>query len=717
MLRRSPLLSLILFAACEPTIPKDDGAGVGGDGLADGADAGDGGGDGQSGDGQGDGGEGADGGGDGADGGGDGSDGADGTDGGDDGPVDADGDGVFAEDDCDDGDASSFPGAPELEGDGADNDCDGYADEVEVCPGLDGELQAAIDGADDGAVLVICPGEFPGGLSLSGKDLTLVGAGSSGGREGTTLRGDGAGPVIAVSGRGGLTLVGLSLVGGGGASGGGALCQSSTIALEDVRLADNLTTGNGAGLAAERCDVALAGSRFENNTSGGYGGGAYLSGSDGEVLGSTFMTNIALEGGGLFITGGNVDVLESTFESNQAIGASETVFGPGGGGGGLWTANSRSVRGNRIAYNSSNYNGGGAVFYGGSPDVEDNVVEGNQCGEDGGGLYFNQIAGAVSGNTVTGNSAADDGGGLRFYIGTASITDNTIIGNEAADDGGGVKVSHSEHEFHDNLLEDNVAGDAGGGLELDNDSSAVHNSVFRRNRAYRGAGLHNWRTERRFTISDSVFEDNEATDCGGGLNFDNSPYTVSLRRLTLTGNVAADGAGICADLIYRAPEDVGGVEGYYQRTLLDIRNLLFVGNAASSEGGAIYAKAADVVVWNITAVDGAGSGAVAVKGADLTLNNAIIAENAGEGLWTLDVEEAPTALAVRYSDLWGNGAAVGGTAVDPTGSGGNIAEDPGLAADYSLGATSPCVDAGDRAVRDADGTRSDMGLTGGPDAP
>jgi predicted outer membrane repeat protein len=711
MMRRSPLLSLILLAACEPTIPKDEGAELSGDGLTDGSDAGDGGADGQ-----GDAGDGGDGQGDAGDG-SDGADGADGGDGGGDGPVDADGDGVAAEDDCDDGDASSFPGAPELEGDGADNDCDGYTDEVEVCPDLDGELQAAIDDADDGAVLVICPGEFAGGLSLSGKEVTLVGAGSGGGREGTTLRGDGAGPVITVSGRGELGLVGLSLVGGGGASGGGALCQSATITLEDVRLADNFTTGNGAGLAAERCDVELAGSRFENNNAGGYGGGAHLSGSNGEVLGSTFLTNVALEGGGLFITGGNVDVLENTIESNQAIGASETVFAPGGGGGGLWTANSRTVRGNRIAYNSSNYNGGGAVFYGGSPDVEDNVVEGNQSGEDGGGLYFNQIAGAVSGNTVTGNVASDDGGGLRFYIGSAAIVGNTLIGNEAADDGGGVKVSHSEHEFHDNVLEDNVAGDAGGGLELDNDSSAVHNCTFRNNRAHRGAGLHNWRTERRFTISDSVFEGNEASDCGGGLSFDNSPYTISLRRLTLSGNVAGDGAGICADLVYRAPEDVGGVENYYQRSILDIRNLLFVDNAASSEGGAIYAKAADVVVWNITAVDNSGSGAVAVKGAALTLNNAILADNDGEGLYTLDIEEAATSLTVRYSDLWGNGAAVGGTAVDPTGSSGNIAADPRLTADHALGSGSACINTGDSAVRDADGSRSDMGLTGGPDAP
>lgn len=681
-------LGLVLVGfGCAPSIPKVDGEVLDTGGQA------------QPGDGAG---------------GADGGDGADGSDGADGGPVDADGDGALSGDDCDDGDPSSYPGAPEDLGDGVDNDCDGYVDEVELCEGAFGDVQAAVDATPEGGVVLICPGEWPGSVDLGGRDIGLVGIEGS---AATRLLGDGTGPVVRVGSGGAARLTGLSLVGGGGEQGAGLSCLRGAVVASDLALLGGVASGNGAGLFAERCTVDLSGLLAEGNSAGGYGGGAYFDNSTGVLRDSTLRGNTALEGGGAFIMRGNIDLEGNLIEANSATGASEAVFGPGGGGGGLWTANSARVVGNTIRANTSNYNGGGAVFYGGSPLVEGNFVEDNTCGEDGAGLYFNQSGGRIAGNTVTGNVASDDGGGLRFYIGSASIEGNTLRANRAGDDGGGVKASHSTHTFSDNVLEDNEAGDAGGGLELDNDSSAVSGSVFRRNRAYRGAGLHNWRTERPFTIADSIFEENVAADCGGGLSFDNSPHLIRLHRLELRGNEAGDGAGVCADLIYRSPDEVGGIEGYFEHTELELRSALFVGNRASDEGGAIYAKAAVVSAYNLTIDQNSGLGAIAVKGAELSLLDSVLTGQSGPALYTLDIAEGPTALTVRYVDIFDNDSVSGGTAADPVGSAGNFAADPRYDGSYGLRAGSPCIDAGQATARDRDGSRVDLGWTGGAEAP
>ena len=83
-------------------------------------------------------------------------------------PVDADGDGFFEDEDCDDSDPAVYPGAVEL-CDGFDNDCDEEIDEDDASNAATWYGDADGDGyGDDAATSVAC--EQPSGTSAEGGD-------------------------------------------------------------------------------------------------------------------------------------------------------------------------------------------------------------------------------------------------------------------------------------------------------------------------------------------------------------------------------------------------------------------------------------------------------------------------------------------------------------------------------------------------------------------
>jgi parallel beta-helix repeat protein len=106
------------------------------------------------------------------------------------------------------------------------------------------------------------------------------------------------------------------------------------------------------------------------------------------------------------------------------------------------------------------------------------------------------------------------------------------------------------------------------------------------------------------------------------------------------------------------------------------------------------------------------------------LKNNIITDNGwkeewvcpGVGIWmNTSVDQFPT----EFNNVWNNAAGDYSGVPDQTGIGGNVSQDPGFRDDgsFMLDNTSPCVDAGDSVTVDTDGTRSDMGIFGGPQAP
>ena len=359
-----------------------------------------------------------------------------------------------------------------------------------------------------------------------------------------------------------------------------------------------------------------------------------------------------------------------------------------------------------------------------SPEVSGNTVVGNISYEDGAGGYTNYCGGTFSDNLFEENEAYDDAGGFRVYVGTLVVEDNAFIANIAADDAGGMKLSHSYNTIRGNTFEDNYAGDAGGGLELDNETSDVSNCEFYNNTASRGAGLHSWRNEGALTIRQSLFEGNEASTCGGAIQMDNNPFEVLLHQVEATGNRSGiDGGAICTDVYYQDDELTVTEPANFKVT-----NSLFVDNEAADDGGAFYVESGFMEVVNVTVhgnVAGDDGGGIAMKEESAgILNNVIVSESGAEGIYIeeeYDADAVPSSgLLVAYTNVWGSEDEDYQGMDNPTDENGNISELPlyvsASSGDFDLTSSSPCVDMGDPDIFDADGSRSDMGVTGGPDA-
>jgi|GEM_PF-2015303 len=196
-------------------------------------------------------------------------------------------------------------------------------------------------------------------------------------------------------------------------------------------------------------------------------------------------------------------------------------------------------------------------------------------------------------------------------------------------------------------------------------------------------------------------------DQGGGLYIDESS-SVTWTGSSFHDNQATDGGGIQVD---------GGS--------LSATNVLVSVNLASSYGGGVMVSDGTLDLTNVTVgLNTASSteGVFVYGSSTATLTNSIVF---GRGSGTGVTVDSGGTLTASYSDVNGFDTRYDGVS-DPSGSDGNIDEDPQFTGvsddansdndDWTLGSSSPCVDAGDSdsAYDDADGTRNDMGVYGGP---
>lgn len=579
-------------------------------------------------------------------------------------------------------------------------------------------IAEAIEAAPDGGRIVLCAGTYAESVQIAGKPLWIVG---SDGAEATILDVQTRGTAVTVvdTGGPGVILEGLTIRNGlSTVAGGGVSCSGSVMALRDS-VVENSESSEGGGVFASECQLDVLRTRISGNDGGELGGGLAIHGGSGSIKASEIQGNVARDGGGAAIVAGDFEICDSLFAGNHALLQ----------GGGLHYAGNALIEGNTFSKNTAGWIGGGVYLNEGEPTFRDNEVSESMSENDGGGVYIFKGAGHFVGNRIIENVSGDDGGGFRFFESAARVENNRVEGNYASDSGGGIRVSHVALELINNQILNNEAGGVGGGIDMDNDSSVLRGGAIVGNRAGgSGGGIHAWLWPWfGGLIEDVRIADNRAHR-GGAIYLEFNFQKVTLRGLDISGNKANYGGGI-----------------WVRTTHFSLRHSSFRGNTASKDGGALMVGAGgrkweDVgesggmcpcppldttgTIDFITAHDnsaGDRGSALWVRSPSFSVRSSIFSSNPGSGVVAVGPEENPIMITPPSWHYNNTVPASFEGMSDPTGTQGNMSTNPmfadGTGGDFTLMPGSPCVDAGDPAYVDGDGSRADMGIFGGLGTP
>ena len=257
-------------------------------------------------------------------------------------------------------------------------------------PGQFATIQAAINAAAPGDIVLVAPGTYFESINFSGKAITVT---SSGGPASTIIDAGGAGRVATFSGGEGRSSV-------------------------------------------------LRGFTLQNGRAGSpeSGGGIEISGSSPTIDGNVITNNSAcLDGGGIDVNFGSPLIQGNTI-TNNASASGGCSGGIEGGGINVGGAGSAQIIGNTISGNTSFWGGAIGLFAAGTPTIADNVLSGNTASSDGGAIWsVNQSDAILVQNLVTGNRSGGNGGGFNFLppSGTPGPTmvNNTLVGDTATGEG------------------------------------------------------------------------------------------------------------------------------------------------------------------------------------------------------------------------------------------------------------------------------------------
>jgi predicted outer membrane repeat protein len=456
-----------------------------------------------------------------------------------------------------------------------------------------------------------------------------------------------------------------------------------------------------------------------------------------QISSSTFYGNSGSKGA-VYAYYGEVELEDCVFEANTAT--------SGGGGVTAWYT---TVIGTDLTFigNSSTDNGGAIHLYDAGVTLLRASFEGNSSTDNGGAIgrdafsVYTSDHVACTSCTFTGNEA-DYGGAvyLEDLEDTATFTDCTFDSNEAIWSGGAIYSTDTSVEISDSSFTANVA-DSAGAVAAGGSASSVASCIFEGNIAESIGAL-----SLGGPLTDSTFSNNQATagSCGAAA-LSGSSYTTTGNSFT-DNSASEHGGGVCLYTATVAGEfsgnricgnsagSYGGGIYLYGRTsgVLDFTNNEILINEAGTTGGGVHIWAygpVDLTNNSLLGNGAAGSGGHLYiegswAGSTSLVNNLFAYASDGYGA---DADSSGASTTVFSYNAWYDNVSDHITsALDPmwVSAFGNIEVDPDIPGytgscsdDLQPTSGSPLIDAGNPTVTDPDGTRSDIGASGGPAAP
>jgi parallel beta-helix repeat protein len=291
-------------------------------------------------------------------------------------------------------------------------------------PGDAPTIQAGINAASNGDMVLVAPGMYREIINFSGKAITVT---SSGGASVTIIDGGQQGTVVTFDSNetNASVLNGFTIqngnAGGPLQEGGGIDCAGTA-----PTITNNVIQNNVAGSAGGGVGVGFGSPIIQNN-----------------VIRNNSTTN-GLGGGGVSIRGAS----EAQIIGNVILNNSGNSYG---GGIQLWAAGGAIIENNVISGNTGSSNGGGISMYNDASHtvIAQNLIEGNTS-QDGNGIYWSDPPAVLADNTITDSPLSQGGASVvgDSFLGMVGISNNIIV----ASGGANYAFSCTETNFPPNLL-------------------------------------------------------------------------------------------------------------------------------------------------------------------------------------------------------------------------------------------------------------------------